>query len=503
MAFDSPIFLFFLILALTLFYVTPARHRWTVVLLASFVYYALASPLFLPLLAAATLCDFGIGRALARRPADRWSRVLFLAGLALNFGMLVAFKYSAVRTLVPSARQAALLAPLGLAYLSLKKITYLVDLRRARIAPAASLRDYALYVFFFPAVTAGPIDRPGRFLPQLTLAPRADESRFVTGAKLMLWGLLKKLVIANNLAVAVNAVFALPRQSTALQLLLATIFYSIQLYSDFSGYTDMARGIALLFGLRLEINFDKPFLATSLADFWRRWHISLATWLRDAIFLPVAYALSKRLARLPGRRPNPDISAYIVAAFCTMLACGLWHNARWTFLAWGALHAAFLSLALLTRRLRQRLRKRIKPLVGARLYTRWQQVFTATQVGLLWVVFRSTSLADARYILTHLWAGIGAGVRLALALVHTHNRTNLYQFLLGREFAIANFSILIALLTWTFVRHFETRQTDPDQPFGAVQHRTLARRWAVYYTVLFWLLCFGHFDEIVFIYRQF
>jgi D-alanyl-lipoteichoic acid acyltransferase DltB (MBOAT superfamily) len=316
--------------------------RWKVfVLVASYVFYGAYAWHYVALLAASTVVNQVLTVAIHRNRVPSTRRVLLAVGVAVNLGLLAWFKYKGffVETassildpfgveLTPPAR--AVIPPVGISFFTFQALSYLIDTYRRQIAPASFL-DFAVFLAFFPQVVAGPIVRAAEFLPQLR-TPR-DARTVDTG--LAFWliaaGLFKKVVVSSYLADAVvDPVFRIPSQHDAVDTLLGIYGYAIQIYCDFSGYTDMAIGLALLLGFRFPQNFDAPYTAVTLQDFWRRWHMTLSRWLRDYLYIP-----------LGGSQRGPS-RAY-VNLFLTMLIGGLWHGAAWTFVAWGALHGGYLA----------------------------------------------------------------------------------------------------------------------------------------------------------------
>ena len=238
------------------------------------------------------------------------------------------------------------LVPIGLSFYTLQTLGYMIDVYQGRQQPERHFGIFAVYVSFFPIVLAGPIERASHLLPQL----RRDAGITFTyenvsqGVKLIIWGLFLKLVIADRAALYVDAVFGNPARHSGVTFLAATIFYSFQIYADFAGYSSVAIGSAKLLGIDILQNFNRPYLARSIKDFWRRWHISLSTWLRDYVFLPLAYALSGRLSKQRYATLRVDTILYVAAIFPTFVLCGLWHGPNATFLAWGCLHGLYLAL---------------------------------------------------------------------------------------------------------------------------------------------------------------
>jgi D-alanyl-lipoteichoic acid acyltransferase DltB (MBOAT superfamily) len=340
--------------------------------------------------------DFFVCQALGRTENPRARNALLLASIVYYLGVLSIFKYLAfaadsiaallgwIGVHVPPTHLRMVL-PFGISFFTFETMSYTIDVWRRRIAPTRRYLDYLLFVCFFPHLVAGPIVRPGQMLPQLAAPPRYDADRQARGLLRIATGLFKKILIGDYLAQAVvERVFSTPERFTALEVLLAVYAYAAEIYADFSGYTDIAIGTAALFGYELPENFDAPYLATSLQDFWRRWHISLSTWLRDYLYKP-----------LGGSRHGAAVTYRNL--MLTMVLGGLWHGASWNFVIWGALHGCALAVTRMWQRSRP-------PLTGyaARVVT---TLATFHFVCLGWIFFRAPTLSHAGLALETLTRG--------------------------------------------------------------------------------------------------
>ena len=386
MSFTSPAFVLFFLL---FFWLSPnlrGQARKVFLLGASYLFYACWNAPLVLLLVGSSALDYSLGRALGRTADPRRRRLLLGLSLAGNLGALAFFKYfdffaeSAAAGLqalglAVSAPTLGVILPVGISFYTFQTLGYTVDVYRGRQEPCSSPLDFALYVAFFPQLVAGPIERASRLLPQLRGldSRRADPS----GWALIALGAAKKVVLADNLAPLVDAVYADPEHAYAPALWFATYAFAVQIYCDFSGYSDIAVGVARLMGVELAQNFRAPYAALGPADFWRRWHVSLSSWLRDYLYIP-----------LGGSRGGALRTARNLAL--TMLLGGLWHGAAWHFVLWGAWHGGLLVLfrAALWDRLRARLRG-LGPLVAL---VRWLIFFHLVCLG--WALFRAASLAD-------------------------------------------------------------------------------------------------------------
>ncbi len=366
------------------------RARKTWLLVASYAFYAAWDVRFLALIVASTVVDFAAGRAMARSNERSTRRLWMAASLVCNLGLLGFFKYydffaeSAVAfsTWLGLPLDLALLQvvlPVGISFYTFQTLSYTIDVYRNKLPPTRSPLDFALFVAFFPQLVAGPIVRASTFLPQLVRPVRFADVRVRACLLLFLVGWVKKACLSDQVAVVVDPIFAAPASHAAADLWLGAVLYAVQIYGDFSGYSDMAIATAGLLGYALPVNFAAPYLATSVRDFWRRWHISLSTWFRDYLFIP-----------LGGSRVGPGRTALNLLVVFTL--CGLWHGAAWTFVIWGLFHGVFLGLE-------RRLDVGRLPGVVARSYT-----LLVVLVG--WVLFRAESLDGA---LEYLAGMAGAG----------------------------------------------------------------------------------------------
>lgn len=384
MTLASAPFLVFLCALLLVYW--PLMHRRTapaaVILIATAILLARWHPAYIVILPAAASCDFLIGRTLGRtrRPAAR--RLLLAASVTLNLGLMLSVKYlpffagawASLRGAPPPEWRWVL--PLGLSFYAFQSLTYTIDVYRGDMAPSRSLLAYITSATFFPTLLAGPITRLAGLLPQFSAEGRAlkpdDGGRALFRIGL---GLAKKFLIADYLAEnLVNRVFDSPNLYSGFEVLIAVYAYAIQIYYDFSGYTDIAIGSATLLGIRLPENFNRPYLARNLPDFWRRWHITLSTWLRDYLFFS-----------LPGLRSKWKFPAYL-NLIVTMVLGGLWHGPSWTFVIWGALHGAGLAAYRLDETMRGKAPPRF-PLLSA--------IVTFHFVCFTWLFFRAASVSAA------------------------------------------------------------------------------------------------------------
>jgi len=384
--FHSLDFVVFVVLVVAIYWRLPQRAQNVLLLVSSYVFYGYVHPWFLILIASSTLIDYLSARGMERWPEHR--RRFMAVSIVSNFGMLGFFKYFnffadnvqavlAAAGVQVSAPVLRVLLPVGISFYTFQAMSYTVDVFRGELRARRSLLDVAVFISFFPHLVAGPIQRASFLLPQVEAERRFSVHHATTGLSLMVWGFFKKLVIADNVGVIANKVFAL--RDPSFEILWAGVFaFAIQIYADFSAYTDIARGSSRWLGFELTENFDHPYMARSPADFWRRWNISLSTWFRDYVYIP-----------LGGSRATGLLWARNILV--TFLLSGLWHGASWNYVLWGAYHGVLLLLT----RAHQMVRKpRDGPRtsdLGLRQLPQIAGMFALTLVG--WLLFRETELS--------------------------------------------------------------------------------------------------------------
>jgi alginate O-acetyltransferase complex protein AlgI len=500
MAFNSFQFLVFFPAAAAIYYALPLRGQRVFLLVASYYFYMSFKPEYAIILAASTIIDYLLARRISARRHQPARKRLLLAGIVHNIGLLAALKYlnffnDSMAALLKSLhilydfKGLEFLVPVGISYYTFKKLSYLIDVYRENQEAEKSVITFALYVSFFPAVMSGPIDRAKSLLPQFCRKHGIDYRQVTDGLKLMAWGFFKKLVIADRLAAFVNRVYDTPTQYEGLSLIMATVYFSFQVYCDFSGYTDIARGAGKILGFELMENFDRPYFSRSMVEFWKRWHISLSTWLMDYLFLPIAYAVSRRLKQPYLLKIRAESWAYVAGIVSTMLLCGLWHGAAWTFVLWGGLHGLYLAVSFATRKTRRKWTRKLQIKKHSFIRHAVQVTMTFSLVTFAWIFFRANSLADAGYIVTHLFSGWSKVFSVSGFLEAFHFG------LLKKELAVAGISIGSMLLVhWL-------RKGNSFEQFLARQQAVV--RWSVYVVLVVWVLTFAQAGTEAFIYFQF
>jgi D-alanyl-lipoteichoic acid acyltransferase DltB (MBOAT superfamily) len=372
---------------------------------SSLVFYGWWDWRFLALLLLSALVDYSVGLGLLRQANPRKRKALLYTSLVINLGILGFFKY--FNFFVESFAQAftflgyafpsytlQIILPIGISFYTFQTLSYSIDVYQKKIEPTQDLIAFLAFVSFFPQLVAGPIERATHLLPQFYRARSFDYQEARAGLQQILWGLFKKMVIADNCAVLVDTVFTNPSQYAGAILLLGVFFFAFQIYGDFSGYSDIAIGTAKLFGFQLMQNFNFPYFSRDIAEFWRRWHISLSTWFRDYVYIPLGGSRG-------GTRQK------IINTLLIFVLSGFWHGANFTFIVWGALHAFyFLPLVL-----KNQNRKHLNIVAAGRFLATWQEllqmIFTFSLVVFAWVFFRAKNLDQAfEYFYTiifHAW----------------------------------------------------------------------------------------------------
>jgi alginate O-acetyltransferase complex protein AlgI len=388
MVFNSFSYLVFIVATVAAFFSTPQRFRWVVVLLASYFFYMSWRPIYGLLLLGTTLADWSLALVMGRSADPGARRTILTISVVMNLAVLAVFKYfTFLSTTVWSLLELKgspliirLALPIGISFYTFQSLAYMIDVYRGRLLPERNFGRYAAFVAFFPHLVSGPILRPAHIIPQLHEDKMWSWQNLDQGLFLIATGLIKKVVIADRLGPIVEKAYDAPTGLSGATLLMATYLFAIQIYCDFAGYTDIAIGSARILGYQIPDNFRQPYFSATIQEFWRRWHISLSTWLRDYLYIP-----------LGGNRKG-SVRTY-VNLMITMLLGGLWHGPAWTFVAWGLLQGLLLSLSRLTLDWRDRLWARVG--APAFLVSIVRIAVTFNLVAASWVVFRARTIAEA------------------------------------------------------------------------------------------------------------
>jgi alginate O-acetyltransferase complex protein AlgI len=397
MLFNSLSFVIFIGIFFAIYFALGKRQKIYFSLLASYVFYGWWDWRFLGLIAASTAVDYFVGLKIESEENQSKRKKMLLISVFFNLGMLAFFKYfnffidsfsSAMLSLgwQPSWNTLNIILPVGISFYTFQTMSYTIDIYRKQLSAEKDFWTFATYVAFFPQLVAGPIVRAKTLLPQFKINHKFERDRFILGFGQILLGFFKKLVVADSIAGISDAVFAAPEASSSINVIFGVICYAFQIYCDFSGYSDIAIGLARIMGYDFPKNFNMPYFSKGFSEFWQRWHISLSSWLRDYLYI----------FSLGGNRQGKFITFRNL--MLTMLLGGLWHGAAWTFVFWGALHGTYLIL----QRLAQPLLKKISVLTGTFLYNllSWIVVFTA--VCFAWIYFRSPDFETANEVISRI-----------------------------------------------------------------------------------------------------
>lgn len=492
MPFNSLKYFLFLPVVYLVFYFAGERARWCVLLAASLLFYAgLNVPYLLVVLGLVAVSTFGFGIWLDQAESAKAKRTLLWTGIAANIFILVVMKYlpflsenlklfATFLSLDAQIQPVKAFVAIGVSYYVFQAISYLFDIYLEIKKPERHFGYFALYLAFFPKLLQGPIERAGDLIPQLKTRYEFHYDNMRFGMLLFTWGLFKKLVIAERLSVTVDLVYRDVHDFTGLQLLLATYAYAFQIYMDFSGYTDMALGSALLFNINLTQNFNSPYLATSVADFWRRWHITFSRWILDYIFKPL---------QIQWRNwKNWGTASALIAAF---LVSGIWHGASWGFVIWGGLHGLYMACSVFYKPYQKKLHKALG-IEKTKILKYWQIFVTFNLVSFAWIFFRASSLSDALHVskkIAYLFFDEEISVPSIGNILALMSR--LGDSKVGYGVTLMSFVLLYTLLRW-----YDKFKSSPDKS-------NIFTRWPVYLLVIFWIIAFGRFDSTQFIYFTF
>lgn len=476
MLFNSIQFILFFIIVTGLYFVLPYKSRWSLLLVSSCYFYMAFVPVYILILGFTIIIDYFAGIWIENSSGPN-RKILLTASLVSNIGVLAFFKYfnfinENLTYLLQSLGFSnpvpflSILLPIGLSFHTFQAMSYTIEVFRGHQKAERHFGIYSLYVMFYPQLVAGPIERPQNLLHQFREEHDFEYTRIVEGLKLMLWGFFKKLVIADRLAIYVNAVYNNPTEHSGTTLILATIFFAFQVYCDFSGYSDIAIGAARVMGFKLMDNFKRPFFSLSISDFWRRWHISLSTWFRDYLYISMG-----------GSRVS--VSRRYFNLFFVFLICGLWHGADWNYVAWGAITGFYIVFAIIT----QNLRKRINKLIGIEKLPKLNYFFQVVITFLLFcfslIFFRANNLSESFIIIQKIFTSGGPLFYDTISILG-------YSFM----------GILLLLL-------IEIKQEFYQGRFSFFNNKNWVVRYASYSFILVLIVLFGVFDGGQFIYFQF
>ncbi len=488
MLFNSIEFAFFFPVVTILFFLLPHKFRWFLLLAASCFFYMFFKPVYILILAFTIVIDYFAGIWIANEERKKQRRLLLLLSIIANVGVLAVFKYFNflaeninvlfgaiyVHKTIPLLN---ILLPIGLSFHTFQAMSYTIEVYKKRQAPERHFGIYALYVMFYPQLVAGPIERPQNILHQFHEKKFFDYENMRRGLILIAWGMVKKVVIADRLALFVNQVYNNPSEYSGLPLVIATVFFAFQIFCDFSGYSDIAIGTARCMGFNLMTNFDRPYQSTSISEFWRRWHISLSTWFRDYVYITMG-----------GNKVSNNRRYFNL--LIVFLLSGVWHGANWTFIIWGALHGCYLIAEDIFYKKYNYIKESVNPYVKL---TKQAIVFLA--VILAWIFFRASTVSASFYILKNFFLDWGVQIKKVLRNENMLRLKLLYLGQDGIQFYLAIFFILLMII----IHRLQGKVSFDEW----VINKNKKARWSLYYGMLLLFIFFGVFNRSDFIYFQF
>jgi len=486
MVFNSIEFLyFFAIVFFVYFALPPLKPRNLFLLCASYFFYMWWRPDYAILMFVTTFIGFLTALGMGRTTREQSRTYLMVFSLVANLGILFVFKYYLFTRqsliflretfpLLPDGLDLPyldVLLPIGISFYTFQTLSYTIDVYWRKVPVEKNFITFALYVSFFPLLIAGPIERATNLLPQFQVKQDFRYGQVRSGLLLVLWGFFKKVVIADRLAVYVNVVYNNPDDHCGIPIWVATVFFAFQIYCDFSGYTDIARGTARTFGINAMENFRVPYVAQSFHDFWKRWHISLTSWFRDYLYIP-----------LGGNRVTH--SRWLTNIFLVFLISGLWHGANWTFILWGAIHGTMQIVEILTKKWRDPFYELVFVKRFFWFFTAMNVCFVFFMVNVAWLFFRANSISDA-FILLQNALDFSGGLQ-----IHVNGGLSMIQIVIGVAMIVFLYIAEAVNLKFSF-REF-------------LERCPLPIRWAFYCFAVFFILLMGVYDELAtFIYFQF
>lgn len=463
MLFNSFAFAIFLPIVFIFYWGFPHKYRWILMLVASYYFYMSWNPKYVVLILFTTIVSYVAARLIEKEESKRKKKFILVGTAILCLGVLFFFKYfnfvseSITRLLSIFAIQMnpitlKLLLPVGISFYTFQTLSYVIDVYRGDVPAEKHFGYYAVFISFFPQLVAGPIERTSNLLPQIKAKHEFNYDQATYGLKLMAWGYFKKIVIADTLSKYVSAVYDVPQNLTGFVLVLATLFFTLQIYCDFSGYSDIAIGTAKLLGINLMTNFKSPYFSQSIKEFWSRWHISLSTWFRDYIYIPLG---GNRVGKI----------RHTMNLLITFLASGLWHGANWTFAVWGGVHG--LAQVIENNIISKNKRKSTGIVWWVRV------LFIFAFVSFAWIFFVSNSLEDAGYVITHWAIGITSPILyLKQGFIGFGLEKNDLVFLMPSLLLLASYDYLSLKM----------------DVIAAVSSKKIVLRWMIYLFFVLWMI---------------
>lgn len=445
-------------------------------LISGYAFYAFYDWHLLPLLFGVSFSGYMIGLGMERSASGAVRKFLLLEGIIILVLVLAYFKYY-------DFFSEGFILPLGISFYIFLSLSYVIDIYQRKMKACSDPVDALLTLSFFPILLAGPIQRPVSLLPQIQKKRKFNYDLATGGLRQILWGLFMKMLIADNCAVYANDIFANSDTYGGSTLLIGAALYTVQIYADFAGYSEIAIGISKLLGIELMRNFAFPYFAKDIVEFWRRWHISLTSWFRDYIFLPLSFFMSRRIPSERFLGINTDLVIYITGICFTWLLTGLWHGSNYTFIAWGLFHGSLLIIYHVLKKPRKKILKHLKIRHDNLILVSFERIFTLFAIIISWIIFRAEDLHQAvSYI-----SGIFSSSLFSKPEFAGIRRIN----------PVLIFGVIFFLLEWV-----ERNDSFPLEKFGLKWKRAL--RWTFYAALILCIYFFGNFSSAVeFIYFQF
>ncbi len=491
MLFNSFEYLIFFPVVTLLYFALPHQGRWGLLLVSSCLFYMVFKPEYILILIGTIIIDYYAGIYIAVASGQR-RKFLLMISLVANISILAIFKYfnflsqnlTSLAHVLGSGTTFPILdiiLPIGLSFHTFQAMSYTIEVYRGHQQPEKHFGIYALYVLFYPQLVAGPIERPQNLLHQFHEKHSFDYERVVSGMQLMAWGMFKKVVIADRLSILVDNTYGQPEKFHGVVLLLATFAFAYQIYCDFSGYSDIAIGAAQVMGINLMKNFDSPYCARSISEFWRRWHISLSTWFKDYFYISLGGS-------------KVSVLRWQTNLFLTFLLSGLWHGANWTYIIWGGLNGLYLIVSIQTEQVRKKIKDRLRISPNGIVEASIQTVCVFLLISFTWIFFRANSLIDAQTIITKISHAPYEIPYIISGVWGTQS--------LGLNIGISKLDLLIACgvvclleIVQFYQRRAGVRKRIRNLPF--------LYRWVIYFACITALIALGKFQKASFIYFQF
>lgn len=490
MVFNSLDFLIFFPIVVCIYFLIPQKMKWIWLLISSYYFYMSWNPQYAVLIATSTIITWLCGRYIGKAE-KKVGKIYLMIGVVSNLSILFFFKYFAffVRTVIGMSSKFGItiimpsmdvLLPVGISFYTFQAIGYMIDIYRKEIEPEKNILKYALFVSFFPQLVAGPIERSKNLITQIHKPHYFDGEQVKDGLILMGWGFFKKLVLADRIAILVTAVYDNYMNYSGIQIVVATILFAVQIYCDFSGYSDIAIGAAQIMDFKLMSNFESPYFTKTVSEFWRRWHISLTTWFRDYVYIP-----------LGGNRNGKKYRNILI----TFGLSGLWHGASWNYVAWGLLNGIYQVVGDITANMRKRIQGILHVNIECLSYRMFRGLITFVLVDFAWLFFRADSLRQALAMIVYSIQNMKW-----ISMLDTSNFWGINTIALDeKDFYIMLIAIVLLIIVDYFRKIVDLR--------SLLAKQNLVFRYIFYYVAILIILIFGvygpEYDASTFIYFQF